>query len=288
MKTNKVIALVTGFSLLVTLGGCASAPFSANKDKSFELVKNLKDEFSIAGFAAQEVIEGSYNFETGGDPNASFMANIDPSISMQSACQLIDTYAQSISESELTFFPRSGVTESHAVVNCISDYLDEYSQGFRWNGTLSSGEPFKVILYSDPTPLLQVSTNFQDGGANEQDMGLEVIPQDSFVTNYLDGLQSYRTRNGITLFDSASLAAANLESTSAKIKITPVIDSDGLIRKIAVKVSGGGFNQCFSALPWDEKIWGVKDPGPSYPTYSLGALKDLNNFGSYISNSLCK
>ncbi|MBU6144917.1 MAG: hypothetical protein KGQ56_05550, partial [Acidobacteria bacterium] len=134
-----------------------------------------------------------------------------------------------------------------------------------------------------------VSTNFQDGGADEQDMGLELMPEDPLVTNFLDGFQSNRVKNGIDLYTKKTLDAVGLKTESETLRIVPVEDNDKFIRKFAVIYSDDvTLSRCFSALPWNEEIWRISDPGPSYPTYSVSSVDKLNNFGSYLIDSDCK
>lgn len=289
MNLKQIQKLATGLIMALFLAGCAGPQFSANADRSSRVVQELKDNFNLADFDPGEIIEGSYNFETGGNPNAYFRASAKKGLPIQDACSAAHNYALSLSKSPLEFFPRTDMKQSHAVVGCIADYLDEYSQGFRWNGTLETGEPFKVILYPFDGKTLEVSTNFQDGGADEQDMGLELMPEDPLVTNFLDGFQSNRVKNGIDLYTKKSLDAVGLKTESENLRIVPIEDNDKFIRKFAVIYSDDfTLSRCFSALPWNEEIWRISDPGPSYPTYSVSSADKLNNFGSYLIDSDCK
>lgn len=288
MKLKLFKKSTIGLVMAITLSGCAGPKFTANADRSSEVVQDLKQRFDLAGFAAGQVIEGSYNFETGGNPNAYFRANVNKGMPIEDACLAVHSYALRLSKTSLDFFPRTDMKEDHAVVGCIADHLDQYTDGFRWNGTLETGEPFKLILYPFDGKTLEVSTNFQDGGANEQDMGMELMPENPIVTNFIDGLQTYRVKNGINLYTKQSLAAAGLVTESETLRIVPVEDDDNFIRKFAVIYSDNTLSRCFSAMPWDKEIWGIPDPGPSYPTYSVGSADKLNNFGSYLVDSDCK
>jgi hypothetical protein len=290
LKFKKYSAIVLAGLLAVLVSGCASATFVANQEKSNQIVKKLRQNFHLSGFTPAEVVEGEYNFETGGTPNASFIATADSNMNNVVACSRGQRYATRLSSTELTFFPYSDLLPKDALVACIASMKGIFSQAFRWNGKLRGGEKFRVDLMRTNNLSLTVSTNFPASEFDvEGDDGSGYMPGDTTLTKYIDDFQVYRNHHGIRLYTLKTLAGAKLVSKSKNVKITPVVSKDGFIRRLHVQFfDNNTYDQCFSAMPWSSKQWGISDPGPSYSTFAVESNKDLTTFGSQTVDSDCQ
>ena len=276
--------------LVITLTGCASPEFNSKKEQSLKEVTALYDSFDIPGYKLDsDVVKGWWDFEQGSHPNAEFFAS--PETTNQSPkdiCKSVWSYAKILSSTSLTFWPTPGLEADHVVVYCIASTKSRYYGGLKFLGTLPSGVGFVVELGTPEAYSIRVATTLQSGyGDVELDPTLGVTEVDQTVSDYMSGLQKYRNANGIKLFTSAELEKVGLVAKSETAELTPVVDGDGLIRKIHIKYQNYWLDQCWSAAPWDAKDWTVADPGSPYPQYTVESLDELTNFGSLLMSSDC-
>jgi hypothetical protein len=155
--------------------------------------------------------------------------------------------------------------------------------GIELRGQLASGVSFGVNLWGTS---FSVVTRLYDrnGSGPEPDVPMDL---DQSVADYMFGLQEYRVANGIKLFTAAELEKVGLVAKSDTAELTPIVDSDGFIRRIHIKYQNYWEDQCWSAAPWDAKDWTVADPGAPYPQYTVESLDELTNFGSLLMSSDC-
>jgi hypothetical protein len=283
MKFWKTIAAAA--VLAVSLTGCASPEFNRLKEQSLKEVTALYKAFDIPGFILTgEVKEGSWDFSKGGDPNAAFHASAENSnLTSKEICDRVLAYAKQLSSTELTYYPTPALNEDHFIVHCIASMKTRDYGGIELRGQLASGVTFGVNLWGTS---FSVVTRLYDrnGSGPEPDIPMDL---DQSVADYMFGLQEYRVANGIKLFTAAELEKVGLVAKSDTAELTPIVDSDGFIRRIHIKYQNYWEDQCWSAAPWDAKDWTVADPGAPYPQYTVESLDELTNFGSLLMSSDC-
>jgi hypothetical protein len=271
--------------LAVSLTGCASPEFNRLKEQSLKEVTSLYEAFDIQGFILTGAVkEGTWDFSQGGDPNAAFHASAENSnLTSKEICDRVFAYAKKLSSTDLTYYPTPALNDDHFLVHCIASMKTTEYGGIELRGQLASGVSFGVNLWGTS---FSVVTRLYDrnGSGPEPDVPMDL---DQSVADYMFGLQEYRVANGIKLFTAAELEKVGLVAKSDTAELTPIVDSDGFIRRIHIKYQNYWEDQCWSAAPWDAKDWTVADPGAPYPQYTVESLDELTNFGSLLMSSDC-
>ena len=211
------------------------------------------------------------------NPNAHFEATAnDAAIKPAEHCKNALAYAAKLGADEWMNDPdyvatKVSVSPGQALAHCAQALL--------------RGTTFQMQGFYKDTPIrLELSPNSVGvSSAMGENWALEhreFDPGRLEQLGFLDAVAKARLDNPAIDPLSPKLMQQVIDSYKVATVFTPVVDADGLVRRVSVKPATDMLVEtCVSVLPWDEALMGVPDPGP--PGYGFGYVDSLDQLKSF-------